>query len=469
MEWDGIVWGIDTVAHEAMLFAAVGFLIGGIDDFAVDAIFLLRMLWRRCTVRRRYARAQLSDFAVAPDAGRIAIFVAAWDEAGVIGAMLATALTRIDHPNYRIYIGTYPNDRATADAVAGVAMRDDRVRLVIGPRPGPTTKADCLNTLWRALLREEADEGGRAKAVVIHDAEDVVHKGELAIFDRLIERHWVVQLPVLPLQDRSSRLVSGHYCDEFAEAHAKQLVVREALGAGLPLAGVGCAIARRALDAVAAHRDGAPFDETSLTEDYELGLNLAALGGSGILARVPERPGGPVVAVRAYFPATFEAAIRQKARWITGIALVGWDRVGWGRWHDLGEHWMRMRDRRAPLAVLVLFAGYGAAFAWAVAWAAHGLAGTPPVALGSMLRVLLGINMGLLAWRLAMRATFTGLAYGGREALWSLLRAAVGNLIAMLAAQRAMIGYFGMLAGRAPTWDKTAHHFPDPDLIETPR
>src|SRR5690606_31639390 len=122
--------------------------------------------------------------------------------------------------------------------------------------------------------------------------EDVVHAGELAIFDRLIERHWVVQLPVLPLPDRRSRFVSGHYCDEFAEVHAKQLVVREALGAGLPLAGVGCAVARGALDIIAGRRGGAPFDETSLTEDYELGLHVAALGGSGILARVPERPGG---------------------------------------------------------------------------------------------------------------------------------------------------------------------------------
>src|SRR3546814_1730305 len=111
--------------------------------------------------------------------------------------------------------------------------------------------------------------------------------------------------------------------DGFGEAHAKQPVVREALGAGLPLAGVGCAIARPALDAIAASRGGAPFDETSLTEDYEIGLRIGALGGRGILARVPEYPGGPVVAVRAYFPATLDAAVRQKARWLCGIALAG--------------------------------------------------------------------------------------------------------------------------------------------------
>jgi adsorption protein B len=467
VDWGGIVWGIDAVLHEATLFAAVGFLLGGIDDCLVDAIFLARTLWRRCTVMRRHRRATLADFVVAPDAERIAVFVAAWDEARVIGAMLTTALARIDHPDYRIYVGTYPNDRGTIAAVADVAAHDPRVRLVIGGRPGPTTKADCLNTLWRALLRDEAAEGTRAKAVVIHDAEDVVHPGELAIFDRLIERHWVVQLPVLPLPDRSSRFVSGHYQDEFAEVHAKQMIVREALRAGLPLAGVGCAIARSALDLIAARRDAAPFDENSLTEDYELGLHVAALGGSGILARVPERPGGPVVAVRAYFPAKLDEAVRQKARWLTGIALAGWDRVGWGRWYQLGEHWMRMRDRRPPLAVLVLFAAHVAALAWAAAWLAHALMATPMAPFSPVMRVLLGINAGLLCWRLTMRAIFTGLAYGRHEALWSLPRALVGNLIAMLAARRAMARYLGMLGGRAPAWDKTSHHFPDGHRIET--
>ena len=81
---------------------------------------------------------------------------------------------------------------------------------------------------------------------MLHDAEDVVHRFELRIFDGLIGRAAVIQLPVLPLPDPHSRWISGHYCDEFAEAHIKELVVREAIGAAIPLAGVGCAIERRA-------------------------------------------------------------------------------------------------------------------------------------------------------------------------------------------------------------------------------
>ena len=53
---------------------------------------------------------------------------------------------------------------------------------------GPTTKADCLNHLYDALVEYELANDCEAKAVVLHDAEDVVHRYELRIFDGLIDR-----------------------------------------------------------------------------------------------------------------------------------------------------------------------------------------------------------------------------------------------------------------------------------------
>ena len=449
---------VDIVAREALLFAAIGIALGGLDDLAVDLVFLTRTAWCRLA-RRRSSGPVLADFAAPQPQGRLVIFVAAWDEADVIGAMLATALSRFDHPDYRIYVGTYPNDRPTIDAVAAIAERDDRVRQVIGSVPGPTTKAANLNTLWRTLACDEAGHGVRARAIVLHDAEDMVHGQELRIFDRLIGRYSAVQLPVLPLVQRGSPLVSGHYCDEFEEAHAKQLVVRQALGVGLPLAGVGCAIAREALDTIAAARGGAPFDANSLTEDYELGLHVAALGGQSILARVREYPGGPLVAVRAYFPARLDAAVRQKARWMIGIALAGWDRVGWGARFALVDHWMRMRDRRGPIAVVVLAAAYLTLVATALSWLGHAATATPMIKPG-VPEMLLAANGALLGWRLAMRVGFTSAAYGWRGGLWAIPRAFVGNVIALLAARRAMLRYVAMLRGAPLAWDKTAHVFP---------
>ena len=81
---------------------------------------------------------------------------------------------------------------------------------------------------------------------------------ELTVYDALIERFALVQIPVHARVVRgvgvSGALVSGHYCGEFAEAHGKQVVVREAVGAAVPSAGVGCAIARDVLGAIAASR-----------------------------------------------------------------------------------------------------------------------------------------------------------------------------------------------------------------------
>ena len=46
---DAVIAWIDAITRETMLFAAVGFLIGGLDDLAVDAAFVARSL-------RRWAR-----------------------------------------------------------------------------------------------------------------------------------------------------------------------------------------------------------------------------------------------------------------------------------------------------------------------------------------------------------------------------------------------------------------------------
>jgi adsorption protein B len=292
--------------------------------------------------------------------------------------------------------------------------------------------------------------------VVLHDAEDVVHRFELRIFDGLIDRAAVIQLPVLPLIDPHSRWVSGHYCDEFAEAHIKELVVREAVGAAIPLAGVGCAIARRPLAQLAAMQGGRPFAGKSMTEDYELGLRLGALGHKTMFVRIPAQPGEHgVVASRGHFPATLGAAVRQKARWLGGIALSGWDRLGWtGGW---GERWMRMRDRRGPLAALLLLAAYSAALLWSQLWLAEALGAPIQARMDPLLTALLRVNGCLLAWRIVMRATFTTSAYGLAEGLRSVPRLIVGNVVAMLAAARAVSLHLG---GGARRWDKTQHIFP---------
>lgn len=191
-----------------------------------------------------------------------------------------------------------------------------------------------------------------------------------------------------------------------------------------------------------------------------MGLHLARLGYTGCFARVTNGR-GELVATRAYFPDDLASAVRQKARWMTGIALAGWDRTGWSRPLALADHWMRARDRRAPLAVLVLAAAYAALLLWGVAGVAFWLTEAEHPPLDPVLARVLAINAALLGWRLAFRVGFTWRAYGWREGLRAAPRLFVGNLISLLAVRRAVWRYVGMLRGSAPVWDKTAHRFPE--------
>ncbi len=450
---------IDIVFRELLLFASLGLLIGGLDDVAIDLIWIAHDWWQRHVVFGIRPRATVATLAAPQAPGRIAILIPAWQEHAVIGAMLQRALGRIDHPAFRIYVGIYANDLATAAAVEAVARTDRRIRPVCGGVAGPTTKGECLNRIWQALVSDERVEGVPFKAIVIHDAEDIIHPAELRVFDTLIERVDMVQLPVLPLPDPRSRWIAGHYCDEFAEAHHRQLAARELLGASIPSAGVGCAISRAAMERLAIIGHGKPFDENCLTEDYEIGIRLAELGHGGIFVLLPTTPGGKLVAVRAHFPNRIGPSVRQKARWMIGIALAGWDRLGWrGHWAEI---WMRLRDRRAPFAAVILVASYLSLLLWGISTAGHWITGSHRTPLPAWQAMLLTINGGLLTWRFAMRFLSVRHYYGTLEAFFSIPRMAVSNTIAMLAARRALFEYARLLRGGPLRWDKTEHHFPD--------
>lgn len=445
---------LTELTAELALFAAAGFLLFAVDDLAVDLIYFLRSGWRALAVYSRFPRMSAGGLPTPMRPGWMAVLIPAWDEGSVIAPMLRSTLDRFDHEEYLLFVGHYRNDVATFAAIESV--KDPRIIAVEIEVDGPTTKADCLNRLYAALVAYENMVNRTAKAIVLHDAEDLVHPLELKLFDRLVEYAGLVQLPVVPLIDPDSRWVGGHYADEFAEAHMKELVVREAVGAAIPLAGVGCAIERVALSRLAARHDGRPFAGASMTEDYEMGLRLGAIGVKTMFVRIPAESGSrAVVASRGHFPATVSAAVRQKARWIGGIAFAGWDQLGWRG--GLGERWMRMRDRRGPLAALLLVAGYGAALLWAEVALAAALGAPIAVRVSAPLGLLMWVNGWLLGWRMLMRASFTAAAYGWREGLRSIPRMVVANVIAVFAARRALLLHS---AGGAKQWDKTHHIFP---------
>ncbi|MET0360919.1 MAG: glycosyl transferase family protein [Sphingobium sp.] len=449
---------LSVAQHEILLFAAVGLVIGGVDDLLVDLLYLGRRYWRRLAVYSRFPRMTADGLPASPEPGPIAIFVPAWQEADVIAPMLRHALHAWGDADYRIFVGVYPNDADTVAQVAAVAARHSRIVMGINRRDGPTTKADCLNGLWQVMLAEEGRAAERFKAVVLHDAEDVVHPDELRVYDLLIDRFALVQLPVLPLPGSGSliaRSIADHYCDEFAESHGKALTVREAIGASIPSAGVACAFAREQLEQLAGTTG--PFDPASLTEDYELGLRIADRGGRGAFVRIRDRE-GKLVATREYFPDDLNAAVRQKARWMIGISLAGWDRMGWHG--GIAERWMRIRDRRTALAAIILCAAYIALLLWGILWLVGHIMPIDAVPIGPGMEWLLVTNGCLMLWRGTMRVAFTARSYGWRHGVGALPRMLLGNIITMLAARRAVMLYTRSLLGQPLTWDKTRHRFP---------
>lgn len=215
----GLWQWLALLQHELLLFAGVFFLIGALDDLAVDGVWLwLRAKGQALTPQRSRAALQLRSLS-----RPIAVMIPAWQEAAVIGQTIRHLLDTWPQPAMRLYVGCYRNDPDTLGAGIAAARGDPRLRLVILDRAGPTTKADCLNRLYAALALDEERSGQRFAGVVFHDAEDMVDPGALGLLDEcLAQGADFVQLPVEPLVPRHrgwlARHIGSHYCEEFADA-----------------------------------------------------------------------------------------------------------------------------------------------------------------------------------------------------------------------------------------------------------
>ena len=158
------------------------------------------------------------------------------------------------------------------------------------PHDGPTSKADCLNNVLDAIFQFEQRSGIAFAGFILHDSEDVLSRLELRLFNFLVDRKDLIQLPVYPLPGHWYQFTRSHYLDEFAETHGKDVIVREALIGQVPSAGVGTCFSRRAIQLLQEEGDGVVFDTKSLTEDYDIGFRLAAHGLHGVFVRFEDLP-----------------------------------------------------------------------------------------------------------------------------------------------------------------------------------
>ncbi|HYM11503.1 MAG TPA: glycosyl transferase family protein, partial [Bryobacterales bacterium] len=461
-----MLW-LDRLAAGVLAPLAMWVLASGLDDLFLDycSLWFAIAAWRRRTMPDRSGEDLLRAATLAEK--KIALLIPAWREDAVIEQMLERNLAAIRYSNYEIFVGVYPNDLPTVGRVMAAERIGARVRHVACPHDGPTSKADCLNWIYRGVLAYEESTGTRFDIVMHHDAEDLIHPESLWWINRYAEHYDMVQVPVLPLETPLWELTHGTYIDEFAESHLKELHTRQKLGGFLPSCGVGTAYRRRALDRLAWNHGDQLFEPSSLTEDYQIGLELHRLGCSQILLDARKLGDGKTPgATREYFPRRAWSAVRQRGRWVAGIALQSWHEIGWNA--GPGQLYWMWRDRKGllgnPLTILanLIFlcglAGWITARATRSAWAMGEMLARRP-----WLVWLLAINTALILVRLGSRAACVGSVYGWKHAAISPLRSVWGNVINFAACVRA-VGLFAeaRVRRRRVRWAKTEHSYPQP-------
>lgn len=413
----------------------------------------------------------------------IAVVVANWHEEDVIERMLRGNLSRIEYARVWFFVGVYPNDEATVQAARRAARNDTRVIVVENPLPGPTTKGQMLNVIFRRAFEVETRLRSQFDAFqfdlfLMHDSEDVLHPQSLLMINAEPGDIDFIQIPVFSFPREISKIVGSTYIDEFAEIHTKDLLVRDQLHAGIPSAGVGTAVSRRLVQNLMALQNGAVLNESSLTEDYILGLTAAHLGyRSKFLSRyIPhfDRRGRlarrDFIATREYFPSEWGRAVRQKGRWIHGIVLQGRRLLKFEG--SMARRYFLMRDRKGPVTAAVGVVGFAFLLA---SFLVRTLAPQThesllmPVYSHSLIVGLFAFNLLAGIIRAGQRAYAVWLTQDFLTSLLSVFRIPVGNFLNFAAVARAISQDRAARAtGAAPTWTKTIHELPADFGLEQP-
>lgn len=437
-------------------------LISGIDDL----LPLLICVWQRLKGKERSA----ADANEPQSERRIAIFVPCWDESQVIGAMVRQNIARIRYRNFDFFLGVYPNDQRTCDAAFDVASTFPNVHVAVCSHNGPTSKADCLNAIFAGMVRFEAASNVRFDTILLHDAEDVIHADALKIIDRERYRYEMVQVPVLPLPTAPADFTHGIYCDEFAEFQLVDMRARQYSRSFMPSNGVGTGFSRDVLEGLAGRRSGRVFDPSSLTEDYDIGVQIHAAGFRQCFYPLQRGVRG-LLATREYFPRRVHTAIRQRTRWITGIALQCWQRHGWRG--SLSTRYWFWRDRKGlvtnPLSLLTNLVFLAGLTDWIVSlsmrrpwWfaVANPLVGRLCVATASLQLI-----------RLVLRSLCVANLYGMKMGATVLFRCLHANFVNCVASLCALRNYtIACVKHSSLKWDKTDHIYPtqtNPDISES--
>lgn len=461
------------------LCVALSFIIFGMDDLIWDILFLFR--------KNKYNDSEKIHLEELDNTlpRLLAVAVAAWKEDNVLGDVISNLIETAQYPTsmYHIFLGVYPNDAKTLAVAEELSRTYENVHVAVNIKAGPTTKADNINSILRYVKYFEKTRGWEFNAFVIHDSEDVVHPYEFKLENYLIDRYDALQFPVFPLQQMPNwynlfhNMTVGTYADEFAENHYHTMVARNRAAAFVPSAGTGFALSRKIL---LDYNFENIFPEDSLTEDYKLSLTLNQKGYHvhyvlEAIERLNDdgRVVREFVSTRSRFPATFQAAVKQKTRWIFGITMqsIKFKSIFEPNEMSFMSRYTLYKDWKAKFGNLINFFGYtvflyillSMFFDWPVMY--------PKGSFSWYLCIFLTVMM---LERQLLRALAIKNVYGWRSMLVACcfpplmpLRLIWGNIINMAATCKAWRQLIFKNNGSAMTnkktnrqrWDKTDHDF----------
>jgi bacteriophage N4 adsorption protein B len=446
---------VDAWVAVCLVPLALVVLISGLDDLALNLI----CLWA-------WARDKSQPLPSATNVEKdIAVFVPLWHEYQVIAGMVEHNVAAIDYDNYHFFIGAYPNDDPTLSAVRELEARSPHVHLAVCPHDGPTSKADCLNWVYQRMLLYEEQHPIHFEIVVTHDAEDLIHPEAFSQINAYADEFAMVQIPVLPLPTPLTDWVHGMYCDEFAEWQIKDMPARQYMGSFVPSNGVGTGFTRSALEKLASAEHNLVFEPACLTEDYENGIRLHKLGARQLFLPIARGRTSSFVATREFFPRQVRSAIRQRTRWIMGIALQSWERHGWRG--DFPQVYWFWRDRKGLLGNPISLLS-NSLFAYGILTLIFArLSGLPwGLARFALHPALLGATFLIQIIQTSVRMGCVTRLYGPLFALGVPLRTVCSNWINTVATFQAVTGYLRSRLRFEPlVWLKTEHAYPSRNAL----
>ena len=399
--------------------------VSSLDDAFIDLVAM-------GIERRRVPQLGNGEVQIPPTA----VFVANWHEEDVLGKMVEGNLARIQIPQVSLYLGVYPNDTGTLRVAHDLeAKYPERVKVIVNRLPGPTSKGQMLNEMF-AQVFSGADA---PELVVLHDSEDVIDARSFPVYAAYAQENDFIQAPVFSLNRGKNAMVASTYMDEFAERHTRELIVRDAVGAAIPSAGVGTCMTKRLIQHFLATR-GQVLMSGTVTEDYILGIEAKRSGFKSAFAAVSRNAeeGLDFVATREFFPKTLAASIKQKTRWVYGINFEAYAKLGWQG--DPWDFYFFLRDRKGmitsflppiSMALLVLMLiGYVQLDDF-------------PEPMGDIVAVSMWINFVALITRYVIRVLAGYEVYGKYDWLGIALRWPAALYINMAAVYRAWKTYLG--------------------------